>query len=299
MINDKLECFTFENKLLRGEYISLETSIQTILKQHPYPEPMKKLLAESLAIVSLMSAMIKLEGRITLHFKGKGKLNLLVAQCNSKHEIRGLIKYEEESSKKLSYHDLLTTLQNGILSVMLEFDAKPGSPYQGIVQWTGSSITDAIEAYFENSEQLLTRIWLHYDETKETIVGCMLQALPNPNTDDIVNLDFFQAAHQLQTAWLQESNVYNVQAFLQTACPHDDLRLYEPMMMTFKCTCGRAHSEQAIKLLGIHEAKDEIEKNGNIIVTCEFCTQQYSFDAVDIAALFKNPLSDSSSDTLH
>jgi molecular chaperone Hsp33 len=297
MTNDRLERFTFEKKALRGEYVYLETSIQTILKQHAYSAPMKKLLAESLAIVSLLSAMIKLDGRISLHFKGKGDLKLLLAQCNSRHEVRGLIKYEQ--GKELSYDELIQCMKEGLLVVMLEFDAHPGNPYQGIIQWTGNNLTDAIEVYFENSEQLLTRVWLHYNSEDETIAGCMLQALPNPESPGEVNLDFFKIATAIQHTWQQQDHLQEVETLLKTACPQDDIQLFAKSTMQFKCTCSRSHSEQAIKLLGQHEAQDEIEKNGAIVVTCDFCTEIYSFDKIDIAALFKDTPSDSSPHSLH
>lgn len=298
MTNDLLERFTFNDKPLRGEYLHLKTSTETILNQHPYSEPMKQLLAESLAIVSLLSGMIKLEGRISLHFQGKGKLKLLLAQCNSQHEIRGLIKHEEEGDR-LSYDELLQALKEGLLVVMLEFDARPGNPYHGIVQWTGNSLTDAIEAYFENSEQLLTRIWLDYNPLQQTITGCMLQSLPNPTDHDLINLDFFRVAKDIHHYWQQRTDETRAEYFLQKACPHDEIQLFEPTTMQFKCTCSRAHSEQAIRLLGSSEAMDEAEQNGSIIVTCDFCMQKYEFDKVDVIAIFKDDLHNPSPDTLH
>jgi len=297
MTNDILERFTFENKPLRGEHVYLSESIQTILKQHPYPKGIERLLAESLAIVSLLSAMIKLEGRITLRFQGKNNLKLLLAQCNHHHEIRGLIKYDHEHP--VSYDELMQLMKDGLLAVMLEFDAHPFEPYHGIVEWRGDNLTSAIESYFETSEQLLTKIWLHYNSEQQSIVGCMLQALPNHDLEDTHHLAFFQIAEQMQNTWKQYSNdLQFAKEFLTRACPHDDIRLFAPIAIQFKCTCSRAHSEQAIKLLGSKEALDEIEKNGEIVVTCDFCAKTYRFDQVDITALFKDPLNDSSG-TVH
>jgi molecular chaperone Hsp33 len=301
MLTDILERFTFENKPLRGEHVYLANSIQTILKQHSYTNALKQLLAESLAIVSLLSAMIKLEGRITLQFHGKNELKLLLAQCTHRHEIRGLIKPENSPKvNTLSYAKLMEQMKEGILVVMLEFDARPDTPYQAIVPWTGNTMMDAIEAYFENSEQLLTKIWLHYDILHETIAGCMLQALPSQEGADTLNLEFFNIAQQMQIAWKQPNDhIADAKTFLTTACSHDDIRLFSPVSIAFRCRCERTHFEQAIKVLGIAEAEDEIAKNGELVVTCEFCTRTYHFDKIDIAAIFKDSLNDSSSDAIH
>lgn len=293
-MNDVIERFTIENKPLRGEYVYLTNSIKTILAQHPYPQAMKRLLAESLAIVSLLSVMIKLEGRVTLHFQGKENIKLLLAQCNSAHEIRGLIKYE--SGNDLSYEELIKNIQEGVLIVMLEFDNQPGKPYQGIVEWRGNTLTEAIEYYFENSEQLLTKIWLNYDEVNEVVKGCMLQSLPTK--EENIPVEFFKIAEQIQQAWLDPNDSIEAKQFLQKAVPYDDVRLFDPVNVQFKCTCSREHSEAAIRLLGFHEAQDEVEKNGSLIVTCDFCMQSYPFDKIDIAAIFKNGRHNTS-DTIH
>ena len=50
----------------------------------------------------------------------------------------------------------------GNLTVTLETD-DGAQRYQGIVPITGDRLADSLQVYFENSEQLPTRLWLYAD----------------------------------------------------------------------------------------------------------------------------------------
>ena len=64
---------------------------------------------------------------------------------------------------------------SGNLTVTLETD-DGAQRYQGIVPIAGERLADSLQAYFENSEQLPTRLWLHADAQGAS--GMLLQRLP-------------------------------------------------------------------------------------------------------------------------
>jgi len=47
--------------------------------------------------------------------------------------------------------------------------------------------------------------------------------------------------------------------------------------------------------LGVDEVTSIVRDEGNVSTTCEFCNKDYVFDSVDVAALFKDAPSDTSS----
>jgi molecular chaperone Hsp33 len=57
----------------------------------------------------------------------------------------------------------------------------------------------------------------------------------------------------------------------------------------FACTCSRERVGNMIRGLGQPEADSILEEQGQIEVGCDFCGQQYRFDAVDAAQLFTSP----------
>ncbi|MES2787910.1 MAG: Hsp33 family molecular chaperone HslO, partial [Pseudomonadota bacterium] len=61
---------------------------------------------------------------------------------------------------------------------------------------------------------------------------------------------------------------------------------FEPQTPRFACTCSRARVANMIRGLGSAEAESILEERGDIEVGCDFCGQQYRFDAVDAAQIF-------------
>lgn len=171
MNNDILQRFIFENAAVRGEIVHLNESFQQIVSQHQYPPLLQRLLGEMLAVVTLLSAVIKFKGRLTVQFQGKGKLKLLLAQCDNQFHIRGLAQWDGE----LHEDDLPEAFKNGVLVIIMDPEGG-GQSYQGIVSWEGHSIAQSIEAYFRNSEQLPTRLWLSVDGHQAA--GLLLQIMP-------------------------------------------------------------------------------------------------------------------------
>ena len=282
MSKDLLQRFIFEDEPIRGEFVSLEHSLQDVLEQHDYPDAIKKLLAESLCVAALLSAIIKFTGKLTVQFRGKGKLKLLLAQCDDQYHLRGLAKYDGE----MTYEELMDAFNDGILVIMLD-SGKNSQRYQGVVAWQGNSLAESIEGYFRDSEQLETKIWLDYKNKKA--VGYLLQVIPdsknNERDDDIVSLGNITR----QTSMLGTDVFFerHYPEFLTLLYPEYTIRVFEPTPVTFQCSCNRQRCENAIMILGQQEAEEELRDKQTIVVTCDFCNKEYVFDRVDVLALFK------------
>lgn len=282
-MNDKdlLQRFLFENAPVRGELVHLNATYQTIIQQHAYPPLIRRLLGEALAIVCLLSALIKKEGRLTIQFQGKGKLKLLLAQCDHEFNIRGIVQYEED----ISPQELLAAQQQGTLAIMVDPDKSSTARYQGIVAWQGESLTQAIEGYFMQSEQLLTRLWLAVDDT--SAAGLLLQVLPKEQSE-LSSDDWERLTMLTNTLQPEELLQLDNMTFLHRLYSEDDVRVFEAMPVAFRCTCSVKRCENAILILGKKEAEQELENKQSINVTCEFCNKEYHFDRVDVAAIFKS-----------
>jgi molecular chaperone Hsp33 len=294
---DTIHRFIFENAPVRGEFIRLHDCYQTIINQHDYPAPIRKLLGEALCVAGLLAAIIKFTGRLTVQYRGKGKLKFLLVQCDNHFDMRALVKCDGE----LSYEDLMNEFNNGILVIMLDTGAK-GNRYQGIVNWEGNSLVKSIEAYFKKSEQLATKIWLSVDET--TAAGLLLQVVPTADKD--INLIESEIIAPLWDHLTKEASKATPESLLQTdyqtlltsIFAEEEIRDFPAKNVQFKCACTRKRGEDAIAILGKEEAEAEIKDKQTIVVTCDFCNTEYMFDKVDVAAIFqkKDP---SPPDTLH
>ena len=68
----------------------------------------------------------------------------------------------------------------------------------------------------------------------------------------------------------------------------DDVRLFEPAPVFFRCRCSRERVGGMLQSLGEAESRSVLAERGEVEVHCDFCNRGYIFDAVDIAQLF-NP----------
>lgn len=287
-MKDFLQRFLFENSPIRGEFIRLDRSFKTIVNQHPYPPAIRKLLGEALSVAGLLSAIIKFDGRLTVQFRSKDKLKLLLAQCDNRFHMRGLVKWEGDISAE---EELLESLKHGVLVIMLD---GPKNRYQGIVSWIGNSLTESIEGYFKESEQLTTKLWLTVNES--FAAGFLLQIVPTRDKHhldlgDHTNLDWDTIVAETNANLdLRDLHLADPQLLLPKIYPNQIVRLFQPESVTFHCTCSRKRSKEAIVLLGWEEANEELKNKQSMVVTCDFCNKEYIFDRVDVNKIFKDQL---------
>ena len=79
----------------------------------------------------------------------------------------------------------------------------------------------------------------------------------------------------------------------------DDLRLFEPSPVYFRCRCSRERVAGMLQGLGEAETRAVIAERGKVDVHCDFCNRGYVFDAVDVAQLFKTVVAADSGSSVH
>jgi molecular chaperone Hsp33 len=285
---DSLRRFIFENLGIRGEWVKLSNSWQTAKMHQQGPENAKLQLGQALAAVIMLSATIKFNGSIILQAQGDGDFKTLVAQSTHDQKIRGLIRCNDV----LPEGSLKAMFGQGRLVITIEPD--DAQPYQGIVGLEGKNLASALETYFEQSEQLNTRLWLFANETQA--VGLLLQELPSKKTDD-ANWERIEILADTITE--KELLTWDCEQLLFNLFNEDEIRIFAAEPIEFKCSCGRPKIERTLRALGKEELESIIKEQGKIIVGCEFCGEQYNFDNVDIITLLAEESLSLKSDTRH
>jgi molecular chaperone Hsp33 len=275
----------------------------------PTPTRFSDLLGEALAAVALLTATLKFEGSLILQAQGDGPLRTLVAQGTHQRTVRGLARWHGEVPNGG------VEQQFGEGRLVLTLDPLGGERYQGIVPLQGDSLGAAIEAYFGASEQLPTRMWLAVDGRRA--VGLMLQRMPGSGGDDehqsrtgpdqegtqkalkieMVRLELGRIDGRDADGWNRTTMLadtvserellsLSVHDLLRRLFHEEDLRLFEPEPVAFRCGCSRARIADTLRAIGQAEVDQIIQDEGSVGVTCEFCNRDYRFDAVDARELF-------------
>ncbi|HEY2678580.1 MAG TPA: Hsp33 family molecular chaperone HslO, partial [Steroidobacteraceae bacterium] len=189
----------------------------------------------------------------------------------------------------------------GNLTVTLETD-EGAQRYQGIVPIAGERLAEALQVYFENSEQLPTRLWLHADAQGAS--GMLLQKLPGSDASGAADAAAIEDAWrrvQLIAATLtgEELRTLGDEEILHRLFNEDDVRLFEASPVYFRCRCSRERVAGMLQGLGEVETRSVLTERGEVEVRCDFCNRAYVFDAVDVAQLFQTKLTGDSGTTVH
>jgi molecular chaperone Hsp33 len=287
---DCLHRFLFEEFPIRGHLVHLDAAWRALIEHREYPAIVRDTLGEAVAASLLLAATIKFDGVLSLQLQGAGPVHLMLAQCTSGLGVRGLARYQGEPAPPAQVPGVAGLLGPGNLTVTLETEDK-SQRYQGIVPITGERLAESLQIYFENSEQLPTRLWLHADAHGAS--GMLLQRLPGAGsgarTADPALVDDAWRRVQLIGETLTPAELAGLKdtEILHRLFNEDDVRLYEPSPVYFRCRCSRERVSGMLQGLGEAETRSVLAERGEVEVRCDFCNRAYVFDAVDVEQLFK------------
>ena len=297
----------FEHFPIRGHLVHLDAAWRALIEHAEYPAPIRDTLGEAAAASLLLAATIKFEGVLSLQLQGDGPVHLMLVQCTGGLGVRGLARYRKDELTEAATKAgaaagamtdalagparIVDLIGAGNLTVTLETDDS-SQRYQGIVPITGQRLADSLQVYFENSEQLPTRLWLHADAQGAS--GMLLQKLPGAGDlpaqggVDLAAVDDAWRRVQLIAATLtpEEMRTLTDAEILYRLFNEDDVRLFEPAPVYFRCRCSRERVSGMLKGLGETETRSILAERGEVEVRCDFCNRAYAFDAVDIGRLF-------------
>ena len=285
---DLLRRFLFEELGIRGTWVKLTTSWQAAKQHQQGPEIAQLQLGQALAAVVMLSATIKFNGSIILQAQGEGDIKTLVAQSTHDKKIRGLIRCNDP----VLTGALATRFVQGRLVLTIEPDN--GQPYQGVVPLQGNSLAAALQTYFEQSEQLKTRLWLFADAT--CAAGLLIQELPAHNRDEA---DWERIEILADTLTEQEALELDCENLLYKLFNEEHVRLFDAEPVEFKCACSRPRIERTLRALGKKELESLLQERGTIEVICEFCGEHSIFDSVDVKTLLSSESLTNPSETRH
>ncbi|MEB6376848.1 Hsp33 family molecular chaperone HslO [Enterobacter kobei] len=280
--HDQLHRYLFEQFAVRGELVTVSETWKQILENQNYPLPVKTLLGELLVATSLLTATLKFAGDITVQLQGDGPMTLAVINGNNQQQMRGVARVQGDVPENA---DLKTLVGNGYLVITIS--PEEGERYQGVVGLEGDTLAACLEDYFMRSEQLPTRLFIRTGEVdgQPAAGGMLLQVLP---AQDAQTNDFEHLATLTETVKAEE--LFNLSAtdVLWRLYHEEEVTVYDPQAVEFKCTCSRERCAGALKTLPDEEIDSIMAEDGEIDMHCDYCGTHYVFNSMDIAEIRNN-----------
>jgi molecular chaperone Hsp33 len=285
--SDLVRRFVLERHPIRGHAVRLSQAWRALREHQDYPPAVQQLLGEAASAIVLLAATLKFDGVLTLQLQGKGLVNLLVAQCTHDFKVRAMARHDAIGGEA----GFRSLAGDGQLVVTVESTDRASS-YQGVVPITGNSLAESLEAYFQQSEQLPTRVLLA--ASSGVVSGMLVQRIPGAGgTQEQLDETALEAAWQkaddamssIARGQLLEDDV---EQRLVDMFGVDEVRVFSGHEVRFECRCSRERVANVLRSLGVEEVRSVIEEQGACTVTCEFCQKPYKFDAIDVEQLFNN-----------
>jgi molecular chaperone Hsp33 len=312
----ELHKFIFDGLPVRGSIVRLTDAWTEILARReaststgPWAPPVAELLGEMAAAGVLMQSNIKFNGALVLQIFGDGPVKVAVAEVQHDLSLRATAKVVGDVGADARLPDMVNAGNKGRCAITLDpKDKFPGQqPYQGVVPLHGDRrekldrLSQVLEHYMLQSEQLDTTLVLAADH--KVAAGLLIQRLPlegegnlagslvsKANEDEIgLNEHYNRIAILAASLKREELLELDVDTILRRLFWEEKLLRFEPQTPQFACTCSRERVANMIRSLGLQEAQEIVAERGEIDVGCDFCGQQYRFDAVDAAQLFAAP----------
>jgi molecular chaperone Hsp33 len=300
---------------LRGRVVRLGPVVDSILTGHNYPQPVAKLLGEAILLGVMLGTALKFEGRFILQTKTDGPVPMLVVDFTTPDKVRACARFDKDrvaAAIAARSTEAGALLGRGHLAMTID-QGGDMSRYQGLVALEGGSLEDAAHEYFLRSEQIPTRVRLAVAEEfvaasggtrhRWRAGGMLLQFVPRaPERARVPDLHPGDAPEGVTLHAVKEDDAWiEGRALIETV---EDLELIDPALsserllyrlfhergvrvfrsaaLRAQCSCSRASVEAMLRSFPQNDRDDMVE-NGVISVTCEFCSQTYVFDPVDVA----------------
>ncbi len=306
--DDLVQPFRIDPFALRGRLVRLGPTVDRILSQHDYPEPVAAILGEAITLAIVLAGALKFDGIFTLQTKSDGPVRLIVADVSTEGAVRGYAQYDRERvdavcmqspelSESLGHPGASPSVPDLIGRGYIAFTVDQGEDterYQGIVELIGATLAECAQHYFRQSEQIQAGIKLSAARSGANGAwragGLMLQRVPPEGGYTVI-------ADDVEDSWRRAMVLMSSATPAELVDPelsphlllfrlfHDEgVRVFATHPVEARCRCSR---ERIGRILRSFPAEDieELRKDEVTTVTCEFCNTSYNFAGEELAPL--------------
>ncbi|WP_413207326.1 Hsp33 family molecular chaperone HslO [Rhodospirillum sp. A1_3_36] len=286
--------FHLASGVFRGRLARAGRVVADAVGPHNYPPVVAELVGEIVLLGMVLASGLKYEGVFTLQARGDGPVHALVADITSAGMVRGVARYREEALPKGPVvRPVPELLGTGHLTFTVD-QGRNTDRYQGIVALEGDRLSECVQSYFEQSEQLPTLVKVAVMPPPEGSLAdvawgataMVLQRMPpeagGKNGEDwdehwntaVILMDSLTTEELVNPALTPED-------LLRRPFHQEQVRVSPYRPVFFGCRCSR---EKVIRTLATfpREEVEELSKAGSIDVTCEFCKATYALTLEDL-----------------
>lgn len=317
-LDDLVVPFAVPSLDARGRIVRFGPALDESLSRHGYPEPVARVLAEAIALTALLGTSLKFEGRFILQTQTDGPVSMLVVDFETPGQFRACLRYDNAAVEALGAHaGTASLLGKGTLAMTIDQGPRT-SRYQGVVALDATAgLEQAAHAYFAQSEQIPTQVRLAaalahrgsatagVDATPHWRAGGLIvQYLPDglpermPDlhpgdapagsdiTDDPTDEPDVWRTARLLAETIEDHELIDPDippgAVLYRLYHEQGVRVFDSQPLEHACRCTRDRIAGILGQFSDSERDGLDNDDGEIVVVCEFCAQEYRYDPAEI-----------------
>lgn len=299
--DDQIQPFLLERSGVRGRLIRLGDVLDTIVTRPGYPEPVAGLLGELLALAGVLGSSLKYDGVFTLQLKAGGPIRTMVADITHEGALRGYAGFDAESleqARREGGDEAERTVERWLGGGHMAFTVDQGvysERYQGLVELSGPRLADCLLHYFRQSQQLNAGILVACERRDGRWRGSalLIERIPEEGGaasageyagglyggGDIVEEDWRRALILMASCTESEllDPAISPERLLFRLFHEEGVRVFEPRPVSVGCRCTRERVENILRSIP-REQIEEMKVEGEVVMTCEFCSHDFRFD---------------------
>ncbi len=294
--DDLVQPFRIDPFALRGRLVRLGPTVDRILSQHDYPEPVATILGEAIALAVVLAGALKYDGIFTLQTKSDGPIRLIVADVSTEGAVRGYAQYDAERLGEIGLRpgqspSVPQVIGGGYIAFTVD-QGEDTERYQGIVELVGATLAECAQHYFRQSEQIQAGIKLSAARAGPDGAwragGLMLQRVPPEGGHHVI-------ADDVEDGWRRAMVLMSSATPAELVDPElsprrllfrlfheEQVRVFRTHALEARCRCSRERIARILRAFPTEDLED-MQKDEVTTVTCEFCNTRYEFAPEEFA----------------
>ena len=282
--------FQINNKI-KGTIVRL-SSVASQIINNEYPRNINSIFADSISITASIGSRMKNDGVFSFQAHSDGIIKTIFVDLNNNSSVRGYISVN--NFKNIEHLPFEKLISNGTLALNIK-EGKFSKNYQGLVEIKGKSIKDAIDTYFNSSEQVKSFFKLFnifnltkYEPENNYIAGAIkLELMPeinNFNNTEKSNEDWKTILMFLETMDSEEFlniNKTSKQILLNLFGQYE-IKIFDEINLNNNCQCSNERVLNTLKSMDQKEIKYLFNEKKFIEVVCEFCKTKRVYSEQDL-----------------
>ena len=235
---------------------------------------------------------MKNDGVFSFQAHSEGVIKTIFVDLNNNSSVRGYISVSNfENIENLPFEKLIS---NGTLALNIK-EGKFSKNYQGLVEINGKSIKDAIDTYFNSSEQVKSFFKLFnifnltkYEPENNYIAGAIKLELM-PEIDDFNNTEKSNEDWKTILMFLETMNseeFLNInktsKQILLNLFGQYEIKIYDEINLNNNCQCSNERVLNTFKSMDQKEITYLFNEKKTIEVVCEFCKTKRVYREQDL-----------------